>query len=341
MPNTPDLLSKRFEAQRQKLIGMDIMAVAESLGMCLKPGSGGTYYWEEHDSFHLYPQTNTFRWWSRSLGTNTIDLVQVVQEELTGKKPSFRETVQFLETGNFEEVTVKPIVKEPFENYLAPYEHQDFELGRQYLKEERGLSGDTIDRALASGNMATLTLKKGDYFEPVIVFKSRDEDGVMIGGSLQGIVENRVQHPERGRLKQIMKNSDGLAGFHLDIGTPKRLVFTEAPIDLLSYYEVHQDSLQDVRLVAMDGIKKGVISRYTVDLLTDGKYSQTMPKESIRGALDAINQTTALLKDNPSLITIAVDNDEAGRSFVKELQADGIPFTVDLPPRQEGQEKMD
>ena len=90
MPNTPDLLSKRFEAQRQKLIGMDIMAVAESLGMCLKPGSGGTYYWEEHDSFHLYPQTNTFRWWSRSLGTNTIDLVQVVQEELTGKKPSFR-----------------------------------------------------------------------------------------------------------------------------------------------------------------------------------------------------------------------------------------------------------
>lgn len=341
MANTRDLLSQRFETQRQKLIAIDIVAVASSLGLNLKQGSGGHLYWDEHDSFHIYPQTNTFRWWSRSMGTNTIDLVQVIQEELTGKKPSFRETVSFLETGQFESVTVTPVVREPFKHYLAPYEHHDFDLGRQYLKEERWLSDETIDFALASGSMSSATLKKGDYFEPVIIFKSFAEDGRMIGGSLQGIVENKVQHPERGRLKQIMKHSDGLAGFHLDIGTPKRLVFTEAPIDLLSYYELHKESLQNVRLVAMDGVKKGVISRYTADLLTDGQYSQTMPRESIRGAIDAINQTTRILKNNPNLITIAVDNDEAGRNFIKELQEDGIPITVDLPPRKEHQSKMD
>lgn len=341
MANTRDLLSQRFETQRQKLIAIDIVAVASSLGLNLKQGSGGHLYWDEHDSFHIYPQTNTFRWWSRSMGTNTIDLVQVIQEELTGKKPSFRETVSFLETGQFESVTVTPVVREPFKHYLAPYEHHDFDLGRQYLKEERWLSDETIDFALASGSMSSATLKKGDYFEPVIIFKSFAEDGRMIGGSLQGIVENKVQHPERGRLKQIMKHSDGLAGFHLDIGKPKRLVFTEAPIDLLSYYELHKESLQNVRLVAMDGVKKGVISRYTADLLTDGQYSQTMPRESIRGAIDAINQTTRILKNNPNLITIAVDNDEAGRNFIKELQEDGIPITVDLPPRKEHQSKMD
>ncbi|HGA3757650.1 TPA: PBECR4 domain-containing protein [Streptococcus agalactiae] len=341
MANTFDLISQRFEAQRQKLIAIDIVAVASSLGLNLKQGSGGHLYWDEHDSFHIYPQTNTFRWWSRSMGTNTIDLVQVIQEELTGKNPSFRETVNFLETGQFESVTVTPIVREPFKHYLAPYEHHDFDLGRQYLKEERGLSDETIDFALASGSMSSATLKKGDYFEPVIIFKSFAEDGRMIGGSLQGIVENKVQHPERGRLKQIMKHSDGLAGFHLDIGTPKRLVFTEAPIDLLSYYELHKESLQNVRLVAMDGVKKGVISRYTADLLTDGQYSQTMPRESIRGAIDAINQTTRILKNNSNLITISVDNDEAGRNFIKELQEDGIPITVDLPPRKEHQSKMD
>lgn len=341
MANTRDLLSQRFESQRQKLIAIDIVAFASSLGINLKQGSGGHLYWDEHDSFHIYPQTNTFRWWSRSVGTNTIDLVQVIQEELTGKKPSFRETVNFLETGQFESVTVTPIVREPFKHYLAPYEHHDFDLGRQYLKEERGLSDETIEFVFASGSMSSATLKKGDYFEPVIIFKSFAEDGRMIGGSLQGIVENKVQHPERGRLKQIMKHSDGLAGFHLDVGTPKRLVFTEAPIDLLSYYELHKESLQDVRLVAMDGIKKGVISRYTADLLTGGQYSQTMPRESIRGAIDAINQTTKILKNNPNLITIAVDNDEAGRNFIKELQEDGIPITVDLPPRKEYQSKMD
>lgn len=89
------------------------------------------------------------------------------------------------------------------------------------------------------------------------------------------------------------------------------------------------------------GLKKGVISRYTADLLTDGQYSQTMPRESIRGAIDAINQTTRILKNNPNLITIAVDNDEAGRNFIKELQEDGIPITIDLPPRKEYQSKID
>ena len=111
MANMQELLSQRFEAQRQKLVSMDIVAVAESLGMKLKPGSSGTYYWEEHDSFHIYPNTNTFRWWSRGVGMNTIDLVQVVQEELTGHKPSFREATSFLETGQFNNVTVQPVVK--------------------------------------------------------------------------------------------------------------------------------------------------------------------------------------------------------------------------------------
>ena len=336
-----ELLSQRFEAQRQKLVSMDIVAVAESLGMTLKPGSSGTYYWEEHDSFHIYPNTNTFRWWSRSIGTNTIDLVQVVQEEMTGHKPSFREAAAFLETGHFDNVTVQPIVKEPFEYYLERYEHPGFNIGRQYLKEERSLSDETIDAFLASGNLATATRKKGDYFEPVIVFKSRDSDGKMIGASLQGIVENRVQHPERGRLKQIMKNSEGTAGFSLDIGTPKRLVFAEAPIDLMSYYELHKDELQDVKLVAMEGLKKSVISRYVADMLTDGKYSQTMSTEQIRGALDALNKTTNILQEHPYMITLAVDNDEKGQNFVKDLQEEGIPVVADLPPRQEAQNKMD
>ena len=340
MVSSQHLVKKRSQEQLAKIASKDIVAVATALGMSLERESDH-FYWDEHDSFKINPKTNRFMWWSRGKGGNPIDLVRVVREEWTGHPTPFKEAVQFVETGEFPKVTVTPEKKEPFKNYLAPYEHKDFELGRHYLKEERGLSDETIDTVLASGNMVSATLKKGDYFEPVILFKSRDSDGVMIGGSLQGIIENKVQHPERGRLKKIMRHSDGFAGFHLDIGTPKRLVFTEAPIDLMSYYELHKDSLSDVRLVAMDGLKKGVISRYTADLLTDGQYSKTMPRESIRGVLDNIHQTTRILKDSPNLITLAVDNDDAGQGFIKDLQADGIPMTVDIPPLKEEQNKMD
>ena len=319
----------------EELKKMSILDVAQALGMEMKRLSGNTYYWTEHDSFKINTDRNFWHWFSQDKGGNVFSLVQEI------KGVSFKEAKHFLETGEFPKVVIDEKSPEPFRYFLEAYEHKEFNLGRQYLREERGLSDETIDTFLAAGNLAQATRKKGDYFEPVIVFKSRNDDGSLVGASLQGIVENKVQHPEKGRLKQIMKNSDGLAGFHLDIGTPKRLVFAEAPIDLMSYYELHKDNLEDVRLVAMEGLKKGVISRYTADLLSDGQYSQTMSRDQIRGALDALNHTTELLKDSPDLITLAVDNDEAGLRFIKGLKDDGISITVDIPPRKDDQDKMD
>ncbi len=57
-----------------------------------------------------------------------------------------------------------------------------------------------------------------------------------------------------------MKNSDGLAGFSLDVGKPNRLVFAESPIDLMSYYQANKEHLKDVRLVAMDGLKRPLLA---------------------------------------------------------------------------------
>lgn len=315
---------------------LSMIDVAESLEMELKRKSGHTYYWTEHDSLKILTNTNRFHWFSRDVGGDVIQLVQSV------KDVSFKEAVRFLQEGTFSQVEnemIEPVKQEPFSYVLQPYEHPDFELGRNYLKEERGLADDTINTFLASGNLAEATRKKGDYFEPVIVFKYKDLDGKLVGASLQGIVENRVQYPERGRLKQIMNHSDGLAGFSFDIGTPKRLVFFEAPIDLMSYYELKKDTLQDVRLVSMDGLKKGVISRYTADLLTDGKFSQVNSYTSILKALDSLNKTTKLITDD--LITIAVDNDKEALKFIEKLKEDNIPFQIDLAPKSDGVKKMD
>lgn len=312
--------------------------VADSLGMELKRESGSTYYWTEHDSLKIRANTNRFHWFSRDVGGDVIQLVQSV------KDVSFKEAVSFLQEGTFSQVEAKPLEeekREPFRYVLKPYEHPDFELGRAYLKEERGLTDGTIDTFLAGGNLAEATRKKGDYFEPVIVFKFRDPDGSLQGASLQGIVENRVHYPDRGRLKQIMKNSDGLAGFGIDIGKPNRLVFAESPIDLMSYYQANQDKLKDVRLIAMEGLKKGLISRYTADFLTEGRYSKERPREAVIGALDTIAATTKIFKEKPGLITLAIDNDEAGLEFIDKLKEDKIPFQVDLPPRRDSQEKMD
>ena len=340
------LSNKQLHSAKAK----DILAVAEGLGMKLIPERGNVYHWEEHDSLKLYPDRNTFRWWSQETGGDTIHLVQVIQELNTGKRPNFKEAVNYLITGEFETIEVEPLPEiEPFNYYLKRFESKNFDLGRDYLKNERGLSDETIDLFLKAGVLAQANHKTGDLIEPVIVFKSLDVDGSLKGATLQGI-ENHPDIHERGRLKKIMTHSDGMMGLTLDIGQPKRLVFAEAPIDLMSYYEVHKESLKDVRLVAMDGLKKATVSRYVADMASSDPIGPNRPSQVLKDNRRELGQLIDRLHmlDNVSqrledgLITLAVDNDEAGRKFIKEKFQDmNIPVKVDIPPLADGQKKND
>ena len=319
---------------------LSIISVAEQLGIELKRTGSYSYTWKEHDSFVIDARKNEFHWNSRTEFGDVIQLVQSI------KGVSYKEAMHFLETGEFKQVNSEDQMapKEPFYYNLERYENQDFSVSRSYLKAQRGLSDDTINFFISQGSIAEATRKKGDYFEPVIVFKYKDNTGFLAGASLQGIVENRVHYPERGRLKQIMRNSDGQLGFSIDIGTPKRLVFAEAPIDLMSYYELHKDTLQDVRLVAMDGIKDGIISRRFMELYAEMNGKSYQVDQNAGKALETVARTTNYFKDgqHQDMITLAVDNDAAGHNFITRLQEKGIPVQIAIPPIvQENQEKED
>ena len=328
------VLSKE-EAKR-----LSIISVAEQLGMELKRTGSYSYNWVEHDSFVIDAKKNEFYWNSRTEFGDVIQLVQTI------RGVSYKEAMHFLETGEFKAVDVEAQMasKEPFIYHLERSERQDFSASRRYLKAQRGLSDDTINFFISQGSIAEAIRKKGDYFEPVIVFKYKDNTGFLAGASLQGIVENREHYPERGRLKQIMRNSDGQLGFSIDIGNPKRLVFAEAPIDLMSYYELHKDRLQDVRLVAMDGVKEGIISRRFMELYAEINDKSYQVNQNTGKALEVVTRTTNYFKDgqHQDMITLAVDNDMAGHKFITSLQEKGIPVQIAIPPiLQRDQEKED
>ena len=319
---------------------LSIISVAEQLGMELKRTGSHSYNWVEHDSFVIDTKKNEFYWNSRTEFGDVIQLVQTI------RGVSYKEAMHFLETGEFKAVDVEAqtATKEPFSYHLERYERQDFSASRSYLKAQRGLSDDTINFFISQGSIAEVIRKKGDYFEPVIVFKYKDNTGFLAGASLQGIVENREHYPERGCLKQIMRNSDGQLGFSIDIGNPKRLVFAEAPIDLMSYYELHKDRLQDVRLVAMDGLKDGIISRRFMELYAEMNGKSYQVDQNVGKKLETVARTTNYFKEgqHQDMITLAVDNDMAGHKFITSLQEKGIPVQIAIPPiLQRNQKKED
>lgn len=323
-----------------------ILDVAKSLGMEIKRSSHKEYYWTEHDSFKIDITKNTWHWYSRGTFGDTINLVQ----EIRGV--SYKEAMAFLETGHFPEAKPREEIRQPFRYTLAPYE-QPFREARTYLKEVRGLSDETIDFFLEKGVLAQARRKDRDGFiEDVLVFKYLDRNHNIVGASLQGLVPYPERHEGKGYLKQIMYQSEGIAGLNVSIGSPERLVVAEAPIDLMSYYELHKDSLENVRLVAMEGLKEGVLSRYTIEalqeqgvLVADGHRDYTKASDLTKTSqfLSIAARTSTLFHDHKqdNLITLAVDNDQAGTDFLENLREKKIPIIDARPPKGAGQEKMD
>ena len=324
---------------------LDILEVARSLGMEMKRKSHREYYWTEHDSFKIDTVKNTWHWYSQNLFGDTINLVQQMQNV------SYKEAMVFLETGSFPEA--KPVEEErkPFNYTLAPYE-QPFVEARTYLKEIRGLSDDTIDFFLEKGVLAQAKRKdKEGIIEDVLVFKYLDRNHQLVGASLQGLVPDQERHPGKGYLKQIMYQSEAISGLNVSIGSPKSLIVTEAPIDLMSYYELHKGELNDVRLVAMEGLKEGVLSHYVLEILQErgeiamDERDYTKSSELTRTSrfLSVAAETSTLFQDHKydDLITLAVDRDKAGTDFITKLREKKIPVVDARPPQREGQEKTD
>ena len=341
--------SRRGKTRRERVEfarSRDILDVANELQMELVR-SGRDYRWKEHDSLVISPDKNLWKWFSRNTGGDAISLVETI------KVVDFNQSVDFLNDGNFKEFQMVERAQEDFKYYLEKYE-QPFSAGRDYLRNQRGLSDETIDYFLEQGVLAQANAKL-DYFaegndgvttnviEPVIVFKSLSFSGEVVGASLQGIQENWEKWPKHGYAKVIMKNSDPMTGIHVDIGSPKRLIFTESPIDLMSYYELHKDSLQDVRLVSMDGLKESTIGRHLSQIKAEmsGKALIWTPEQLADGLQVAIDHHFFEDGKNADLITLALDNDKAGRTFIQELEAKGAVINSDLPELRPGQDKTD
>ncbi|HGC6811299.1 TPA: PBECR4 domain-containing protein [Streptococcus agalactiae] len=330
--------SSRGKGRRERVEyarSRDILDVASELNMELVR-SGRDYRWKEHDSMVISPDKNMWNWFSRHQGGDVISLVE------TMKEVNFNQAIDYLNDGSFKEYTVVERVQEPFSYYLEPYE-QPFEAARTYLKEQRGLSDETIDFFLDKGVLAQANAKVNGSIEPVVVFKSLDFSGEIVGATLQGIEENWEKWPERGYAKNIVRNSDGITGLHVDIGQPNRLIFAESAIDLMSYYELHKDTLQDVRLISMDGVKEAVIGRHLAQLQSElsGRPLRWGYDQLAEGLQTAIDNNFFTDGKHADWITLAVDNDEAGRTFIDSLREKGATINEDLPDLQPGQDKTD
>lgn len=339
MSNQPPNSRKNDYKQRLKVAkNRNILDVAQALGMNLEK-RGGTYVWSEHDSLVIFPKKNNFKWFSQDVQGDPITLVQQV------KNVEFKEALNFLNDPSLTSFDATKIKSEnkPFRYFLK--EHSNQRLAKDFLVNVRGLHPKTVDFFVDKGVLAQSSRyhKADQSSEPVVIFKSfNPQTKDLIGATLQGIDENWEKYPKKGRLKEILANSSGDFGVHVDIGAPKKLIFFESAIDMMSYYELKRPKINDARLVAMNGLNQRVISNHLKDILA--------PTSPIKGEdyLEDFHsklspQSKQHLKQRIGLeLIIAVDNDEKGKQFIRKLgKYNNLPFRSDIPRAIFDEEKMD
>lgn len=266
-----------FREEVDKIKQLSIVDFCDKQGIELKR-SGRYYSLKEHDSLVIDTQKNNFVWNSRQKNGDIINFVQEYYNV------DFKKAIEIITNKDIKEIT-STMYNEKQEKTISPEEiKKSFDsdllknknMARVYafLTKTRNLSVETVNEFVKRG----LIIEDERHN---LTFKMKDRDNNIIG----------VVKKETGYKKlNYMNTHSDIKGFSFVKGkNPDKLFFFEAPLDLMSFYEMNKDKLKNSILVSMQGLKHNCI-------IENMKYH-------------GIND-----------ISVCVDNDDGGKKFINFIK---------------------
>src|SRR6478609_2635372 len=242
------------EEESMKAREVDLLSYLEAKGETFVK-EGKYYRHTEHDS--LLIKGNMYAWNSRNeTGYGAISFAQMYYGM------SFPQAVLDINKGDYKELShsheqqTNSQSKEPF-RYPKELEVKDQSKVKDYLIKERKIDPRLVDWLLQKDLIAQD--KRNN-----VVFKWREHGGKgkVIGADRQGTASIKNK---RGSFKQVLPNDNPHTGFSVDVGRPNKIHFFESPIDLLSYWSIQENSLQNTRLISMNGLKPKTVAQSYIE----------------------------------------------------------------------------
>lgn len=266
------------EINRAKEIPLIDYVNANGIDVKKESNSSEPYYrLTDHDS--LVIKGNKFYWNSQQEGGYGAISFAMAYYDL-----KFPEAVKRVNEYEYGELTkLREDTKKPFK-YPVYFEVDNTKEIKNYLINERKIDNRVVDWCI---NKDFLVQDKKQN----AVFKWKNSEGKITGGDRQGTkhIDNK-----RGTFKQILPQSKENGGFRIDVGKkPNKIAFFESPIDMLSYWSIKKQQVQNTRLISMSGLKLETFAESLKEFKRDGLE---------------INK-----------IISSVDNDEAGKEFHDKL----------------------
>ncbi|KMK53667.1 hypothetical protein FEFB_06020 [Fructobacillus sp. EFB-N1] len=298
-----------------------------------KPNKGGYRLLDGHDSLFVNFSRNNFVWFARDQKGGLLRLMDALENN-TNKAEHIQKLKKIRDerTGDFH-----PSVDEDIEH--VQYDFQSLktspisEQSKKYLEKKRGIHPILVN-LLADGGFLTDHLKeftRNGHTKTIhnLMYNWRDSSGKIVGSDTQATIPTKNRNDKhQGYWKGIIQGSPAsYYGFNFRFGAsekkqPDRLVITEAPIDAISYWQMHfkeiHDKHEQVAFLSLSGVKDSVLNRYISDhYLNADKGEINLPKS----------------------IHFATDNDKVGRNFAKKYALmlsrlnsfDQVELKIDIP----------
>ena len=231
------------DSMRDAANHMSIIDYCNTNGIEIKK-SGHAYILVDHDSCRIDADNPwRFYWHSHQIGGKAIDFVMEYETYILGNPITFPEAVFKL---------IGPVSQEPTIANSVPAKilnrdiKDDYRRVVAYLCKQRGLDYSIVKQLIDEHKLYQ------DSFNNC-VFPLYDDYGLVCGVSLRGT---------GGRFHQMEGEHKG-HGFEWKINdTVHGLIFFEAVIDLLSFYQLFRSRLKTCLLVALCGVKHNLIDEY-------------------------------------------------------------------------------
>lgn len=268
------------DEQKEKANLVNLPKFLMSHGFDLKK-VGREYVWKDHDSLHIKDNGPGERGqWFRFRENKGGDNIGFLREYMD---MSFIGAVEAL-TGEHIDRTYTPsrtYESKPVQQTARELSLAEADNSRRvfaYLCKTRGLDYDMLSALVKKGTISQEE-KTGN-----VLFKYFGTDGKVIGAEKVG---TSTEH----KFKGIATSSAGGHGFEVVRGTGEKAFFFESAIDMLSYLQMHDQELDNCRLVSMMGVKPNIVL-------------DTMLRHNI----------------SPENVFLCSDNDTAGNDFAQRLQ---------------------
>lgn len=228
-----------------KARSVDFKEFLEQEGFNFKRETYSYYRCVQNSSLVLNKKGNIFwyNWYSRN---QKGDIIAFVQNNITNG--NFRKAVDYItnnQVGRYIKIESddKKVIDNTTKDDVVILENNDMKRLFAYLIKTRGIDSKIVSQLVGKG----LILEDKSHN---IVFKAIDKVGNTVGGEVRGTCTDKV-------FRGIIKNSNDDYGFTIHVGDKiTKLIVFEASIDLISYFQMYKDMLNETVLLSTGGCTK-------------------------------------------------------------------------------------